>query len=182
MRTKPEFEHLNIGASALQNAFYSQLKAVLQKYGIEKEQVNLSGLASEPSEYEKLLLEMAEEDYKETRKRKNDAEKAKQKKKLNNIITAEGLAKQGTLGNPELLAAASVENSDSPSAVSSSVESSGSGFSSINVLQQLSKTIAKSISGGTAKAEEDRELDRELKRAQIRAANAQEEYYKRLRV
>jgi hypothetical protein len=69
LKAKPDFESLQITAGALQNAFSHHQKAVLLKYGIDKEQVNLSGLSSEPSSYEKLLIDLAEEEYKESRKR-----------------------------------------------------------------------------------------------------------------
>ena len=95
LKQKPEFSTLNIAWNALQTAFKRDQAVVLAKFGISKEQVNLSGLNEMPAEYEKLHLDMAEEDYKESNERKSKSAKVVAQKRLNNVVAKEGLKKQG---------------------------------------------------------------------------------------
>ena len=48
-------------AAALETAFARWMKEVLKKFGISEEGANLSGLNEEPSEFDGLILAMAEE-------------------------------------------------------------------------------------------------------------------------
>ena len=95
LKQKPEFSTLNTAWNALQTAFKRDQAVVLAKFGISKEQVNLSGLNEMPAEYEKLHLDMAEEDYKESYERKSKSAKVVAQKRLNNVVAKEGLKKQG---------------------------------------------------------------------------------------
>jgi hypothetical protein len=57
LKAKPEFEQLEITPVALQTTFKRDREAVLVKYGIDKQEVNLSGLdGTAPSEYERLII------------------------------------------------------------------------------------------------------------------------------
>lgn len=82
LKEKPGFESLSITALTLQNAFKRDQGLVLEKFGFSKEQVNLSALDGvPPSEYESLHLELAEEDYRSSNKRRAAQEKEARKKR-----------------------------------------------------------------------------------------------------
>lgn len=198
--TKPGFEDLKILPMALQNKFKADKDAVLLKFGISKDDVNLSGMdGTEPTDYEKLILDMAEAEYKETRKRKQKTQITMQRKKVNAGITQEGLNRQGERSvGAELIEVAAIANaspasnsdgSSSATSFTNTNHSSGSNFGrasrhnqSVDLIETLSKTIADSIaaSSSTKISEEDKELEREVKRAQIAASKAQEMYFLRM--
>jgi len=61
LKGRPMFEELNISYTALQAHFKREMKEILELKGISSEGANLSGLDEEPSEYHKIMLNMAEE-------------------------------------------------------------------------------------------------------------------------
>ncbi|KAJ1417916.1 hypothetical protein B484DRAFT_466509, partial [Ochromonadaceae sp. CCMP2298] len=61
LKGRPMFEELNISFTALQTHFKREMKEILELKGISSEGANLSGLDEEPSEYHKIMLNMAEE-------------------------------------------------------------------------------------------------------------------------
>lgn len=178
---KPGFESLSIQPLALQNKFRADMDMVLSKYGISKDNVNLSGLdGNEPSEYEKLIIDMAEASYKDQRKRKSKAQAAHQRKKICEELTKEGLQVQGERSvSSDLLMPSSVESSitDDMQEEKLKLRTSTKSSSSIALLENLSKTIAESIAASSGNSGADIELDREVKRAQIAASKAQELYF-----
>ena len=106
------FQDLDINAKSLQNKFAEEQEKVLDDCGVTKQTVNLSGFSNEPPEYEKLMLEMAEE----VEKRKSGGRfKAKQKKaemELLASITANSLAKQ-KLNSTSILPSSVSQSTDS---------------------------------------------------------------------
>ena len=64
LKAKSNFLELSIKAPALQNTFERFKDQVLKECGISEEGANLSGLPEEASEYVKLIVAMAEEEFK----------------------------------------------------------------------------------------------------------------------
>jgi hypothetical protein len=71
------FHDLNISWESLQNAFRRNCEKVLKDAGISEEGANLSGLPEQPSDYQTLVINMAEEVAKEKDKSKRAAAKRK---------------------------------------------------------------------------------------------------------
>lgn len=180
MKSKKEFADLSISSLALQNTFKRDQGVVLVKYGISKEAVNLSGLESEPSAYEKLLLDMAEEEYKEKRKRKIKTEKIKVQKRVSDNICEEGLRRQGEIQPTTLLQATDESVLTSPLTTSTESSVKSKTFNPFQIIDDLTKTISEQFNQTQSDADaEEKELQKALIRAQIRAAEAAEEASKK---
>lgn len=185
LKEKPEFEQLNMTSQSLQNSFKRDQEAVLIKLGILKEQVNLSGLPTEPSEYEKLHVAMAEEESDLTKKRKRKQEKAKNSKNLSNVLVHESLIVQGNISSPlpDIETNVHATQSDVSPVSNTSNTSKSSMMSSADLICKMTQEI-KAACNADGVLEDDKELERELKRSQIAlaksqdaAAKAQEFYY-----
>jgi hypothetical protein len=112
LQKQADFADLDINAKSLMNKFAEESEKVLKSCGVTKQSVNLSGFANEPPEYEKLMLEMAEEAEK---RRSGGAFKAKQKKaemELLASITANKLAGQ-KLNSTSLLPSSTSQSTNS---------------------------------------------------------------------
>lgn len=59
LKSKPEFEELELTWKSLSERFRTEQALVLDKYGMTKDNVNLSGLPERPPEYEDILINMA---------------------------------------------------------------------------------------------------------------------------
>jgi hypothetical protein len=117
-----DFAKITLSFPSIQNTFIKHSRDVLEELGISSEGANLSGLASSPSEYQKLHMNMAEEVDKFTTQ-KNETKEKKKKKKEKNLLTHErtGLLKQSN-------APPSASNSDATTSPSdASGDSDGAG-------------------------------------------------------
>jgi hypothetical protein len=86
LKESEEFEELELSWKSLAERFRTEQEKVLTKYGMTREDVNLSGLPSRPPEYENILIDMAV-----TSKADNDKAKRKrgtilQKKIISTIL------------------------------------------------------------------------------------------------
>jgi hypothetical protein len=137
-----------------------------------------------PSNYEKLHLDMAEEESKEASRRKLKTQKTKATKHLNHVIATEGLKKQGEVqdenaANYEIMSSPDSVRLDSKAILKSSNISNL--FNSISYIETLLKPL-EAASKSTAVSEEDAELDREIKRQKLRTLKAEEEYWTSKRI
>lgn len=173
LKQKPQFASLNISWNGIQVSFKRDQAAVLTKFGILKEQVNLSGLNEEPTEYEKLHLDMAEEDYKESTKRKSKTLKVKAQKRLNNVIATEGLRQQGVVGDSNAENQFATPNSSSGESSVSTTTNVSHTFNSFAYLENMMKPLIQVANIN----DDDAELDRELKRQKLKTLKAEEEYW-----
>lgn len=96
LNMNPEFVGINLTFPAIQDTFKRFQKTVLMECGVSEEGANLSG-KSDPTEYEKLMINMAEDKAKGEHKKKVKAEKDAEIKA--GLLTHErtGLMKQARL-------------------------------------------------------------------------------------
>ena len=112
LQKQADFADLDVNAKSLMNKFTEETAKVLDSCGVTKQSVNLSGFSNQPPEYEKLMLEMAEEAEK---RRSGGRFKAKQKKlemELLASITANSLSKQ-KLNSTSILPSSASQSTDS---------------------------------------------------------------------
>ena len=76
LKADADFQNIAIGVAGIEAAFKRFQKEVLNKAGISEEGPNLSGLAEEPNDYEKLMILLAQE----TAQQKAKAKVAKNRK------------------------------------------------------------------------------------------------------
>jgi len=179
IKVRPAFEDLQISALALQNAFTRDSNAVLTKYGIDREGVNLSQLdGNMPSEYEKLHLDMAEEEFKKTVSKKRKKEHEKQVQRRNQSINSDGLKKQGQISVGSFSPADSPDSqegiNESPAVKSTPSSKTKTVNTTAQFIDNLTKAVVDSVNASEPKSSDDRELDTEWKKSQISAAKAQE--------
>ena len=86
LKAKPEFEELEISWKSLAERFRTEQSLILDRYGMTKDSVNLSGLPEKPPEYEDILINMAVSSKSANDKAKRQREGKLQKKRLMNNL------------------------------------------------------------------------------------------------
>jgi hypothetical protein len=172
LKARDEFIELKILQGPLAVKFHRDQEKVLEKFQISKEGANLSGLPEQPSPYEHLHISMAEESATKEKKRKRAAEVKYVQKQSIEGITASQLEAQGKIKSQSSCTSDSSPADSNISSLSTYDDNTTSAATFINKLtEKLTATFTNPFE------DEDRDLDRKLKRAQIRAAEAQEDYY-----
>jgi hypothetical protein len=109
IKSNPLFGTLDVTAATLKTAFDRHQKEILRNLGISEEGANLSGLMEKPSDYELLMINMAQEEAKLTKKVID--EKEKRARLGQNLLTHEssGLKDQARVRTTCSLAPGEVE-------------------------------------------------------------------------
>ena len=162
---------------ALQKHFADMITALLDKAGVKEASKNLSGL-SNPTEYEKLVYELAFDKWQsqqQTKAKKVKMEKKKEKQKLLSRIEETHSSNDSNKVN-----AKSVDSSDSSNSGLSNSTSRPNSKSDIvkdviDLGEELKEGVKLLIQQQANQAEdiETKELQKELLRAQVLAAKAQ---------
>jgi hypothetical protein len=87
LKAKPGFTEISIQSTALKNTYLRFKETVLKECGISEEGANLSGLPEEASEYVKLVVCMAKQEFTRAQTSKSDARK--KKKFMKGLLTHE---------------------------------------------------------------------------------------------
>ena len=100
LKAKPEFDELEVSWKSLSERFRTEQALILDRYGMTKDSVNLSGLPEKPPEYEDILINMAVSSKAANDKAKRQRESKSQKKRFMNSLESTELAKQGRSSSP----------------------------------------------------------------------------------
>ena len=176
---------------SLINKFKVDTKAVLEKYGIAKSEANLSGLPSEASDCDKLLMEMAFEAQNKDNADASTTEGKRLHRQVLESVEAEGLSNQGrALLSPSVVAAANSDITPRPNSALSTITGTTSNAASnpITILQsmpEMMRMLATAVAGGGQshwqEDEEEKELRKRRMRAEVAEAEAKADYWKRQR-
>jgi len=130
-RKENDFEFLEIKPKAIGEKFRKDTSVILEKYGVTKESVNLSGLSDKPPPYDDIVLNMANESRAENSKAKRAKEKIKNNKILLNAIERTGLSQQ-TRNSPQVPLAVASNTDTTEAFISPTTVSFSTGSSAVN--------------------------------------------------
>lgn len=122
------FADATFSANSIQEKLRTEIDKILSKFGFTSESVNLSGLPDKPSDFESLLLTMAEEKQKETLKSRAKSHQEKLKQTLKNNTEQCGLLQQVSASRAPLLSRGdetTATSSTTPSDISVGAKSVG---------------------------------------------------------
>lgn len=183
LKAKTNFSELSIKSNALQNTFERFKDQVLKECGISEEGANLSGLPEEASEYVKLIVALAEEEFRRSEAAKNAAKKTKKFQK--GLLTHEvkALTSQGqsfhlddqipvaTVGSSTTVGSELSPDSNSSSSSSSSADpKAGSRSGGVHVTRgkNFMDRFAESIAALTEDDQDAKELEKQAKEMELR--------------
>ena len=198
LKAKPGFTELSIQSTALKNTYLRFKETVLKECGISEEGANLSGLPEEASEYVKLVVCMAKQEFTRAQTFKSDVKK--KKKFMKGLLTHEvnALTNQGASfhldedveddGHVEVVEG-SLPSDLSPDSNVSASSSSGDSRKNSSSSRSGGKTFMDKFADSMAQlTEEDpeeralqkRKLDMELRHKEQEFLDRQEERKRRL--
>eukprot|EP01036_Dinobryon_divergens_P036041 gene36041-46832_t len=200
LKAKPGFIDISIQSTALKNTYLRFKETVLKECGISEEGANLSGLPEEASEYVKLVVCMAKQEFTRAQTSKSDVKK--KKKFMKGLLTHEvnALTNQGASfnlddddgeneGHVEVVEGSLPSDLSPDSNVSASSSSGDSRKNSSSSSRSGGKTFMDKFADSMAQlTEEDpeeralhkRKLDMELRHKEQEFLDRQEERKRRL--
>ena len=158
LKSRPEFEELDVTFKTLNDKFHKELEKVLDRYGMTNQTVNLSGLPEKPPENDRILIDMAIEIKADNDKAKRKKIKEQQKKALLNNIEAVGLGRQG---RRESFSSPSSVNDQQTSAISSATTTSISPpVLATSFIESMTNRLIDAIGSSNATGEDELKLSR----------------------